>query len=149
MFKRRLAPGIYAALAVFALATLATNAQGVTRVQQSDGSTQIYRQVDMRLAGQTLWLRSPDRKGVLEVAGGACSFAGAVQRCLPVTATLHQRGQTHEIALKRGTLYLNLTDTEVRVPHSSERLGPHHVLVLLHTERGTIISVKGTLDTIK
>jgi hypothetical protein len=149
LFNRRLGPGIYAVLAALSLATGAANAQGETRVQQSDGSTQVYRHVDIRLSGQTLWLRSPDRKGVLEVASGACSFAGGIQRCLPFATTLHQHGQTHEIALERGTVYLNLTDTEYYVPHSSERLGPHHVLVLLHTARGTIISVKGTLDVVK
>jgi hypothetical protein len=147
--QRRFVHGISAALAAFVFSAGVTNAEGVTRVQQSDGSIQIYRHVDIRLAGQTLWLRSPDRRGTLEVASDACSFTGEIQRCLPFAATLHQAGKTHDIVLERGTVYVNLTDAVYRVPHSSERLGAHAVLVLLHTARGTIISVKGKLDTVK
>ncbi len=152
MSRRPCAPGFLAAFVAFAalvLATGAARAEGVTRVRQSDGATQIYRNVNLRLSGQTLWLRSPDRKGVLEVASGACSFAGEIQRCLPFTTTLHQHGNTHQIELERGTVYLNLTDAAHGLPHSSERLGPREVLVLLHTVHGTIVSVKGTLDEVK
>jgi hypothetical protein len=147
--RRRFSLGIHATLAAFVLVTGATNAEGVTRVQQSDGSIQIYRHVNMQLAGQTLWLRSADRKGVLEVASGACSFAGRIQRCLPFMTMLHQHGKTHQIALEHGTVYMNLTDAAYHLPHSSERLGPREVLVLLHTMHGTYVSVKGTLDKVK
>ena len=149
MSRRPRAPEFLAALAAFVSATGAAGAEGITRVQQSDGATQVYRNVNIRLAGQTLWLRSPDRKGVLEVASGACSFAGEVQRCLPFTTTLRQHGKTHQIELELGTVYINLSDTARNLPHSSERLGPRGVLVLLHTIRGTIVSVKGTLDEVK
>lgn len=59
------------------------SAQGITRVQQSDGSVQVYRDVRMRLNGKTLWITSADRRGALEIANGACSFAGELERCLP------------------------------------------------------------------
>jgi len=146
---RRFAAAISAALAALALIGGAANAEGVTRIQQSDGSTHEYRHVNIRLAGQTLWLRSGDHRGVLEVASGACSFKGEIQRCLPYMTTLRQHGKTHQIALEHGTVYLNLTDAVHQLPHSSEQLGPHEVLVLLHTMRGTSVSVKGTLDTVK
>ena len=149
MFRRRLACALYLTLAVLFLARAPVNAEGVTRVQQSDGSVQIYDDVNIRLSGQTLWLRTPDRKGVLEVASGACSFVGALQRCLPFTTTLHQHGKTHQIALEHGAVYLNLTDASHHMPHSSQRLRPHAVLVLLHTAHGTYVSVKGTLDAVK
>jgi hypothetical protein len=150
--RDRFTRGIQAALAALAFAAAANagaNAEGVTRVQQSDGSVQVYRHVGIELSGQTLWLRSPDRKDALEVANGACSFAGSVQRCLPFATTLHRHGAAHPIELERGTVYLNLSDAAHSVPHSSERLAPRNVLVLLHTVRGTIVSVKGTLDDVK
>jgi hypothetical protein len=149
LFRRRFACVLYVALAALVLARAPANAEGVTRVQQSDGAVQIYDRVNIRLAGETLWLRSPDRKGVLEVTSGACSFVGLLQRCLPFATTLHQDGKTHQIALEHGAVYMNLTDASHHLPHSSERLGPHVVLVLLHTEHGTYVSVKGTLDTVK
>jgi hypothetical protein len=149
LFLRRIASALSLTLAVLVWTRVAANAEGVTRVQQSDGTVQTYDRVTIRLAGETLWLRSPDRRGVLEVTSGACSFVGQLQRCLPFRTTLHQHGTTHQIALERGAVYLNLTAGSHRLPHSSQHLGPHAVLVLLHTEHGTYVSVKGALDSVK
>lgn len=135
---------------VLTLLVLATgrwaDAEGITRVQQSDGSVQVYRDVRMRFVGETLWITTADRHGVLEIANGACSFARALQRCLPYAMTLHQHGSVHPIAIDRGTVYLNPTDAPHRLPHSSDRLAPRDVLVALRTARGTYVSVRGTLD---
>jgi hypothetical protein len=110
---------------------------------------QVYGDVTMRLSGQTLSMRSPDHRGVLEVAWGACSFVGDLERCLPIETTLRQHGETHAIALDHGTVYLNNTDSPQPLHHSSEQLAPHEVRIFLHTMRGTIVSVKGTLDSVK
>jgi hypothetical protein len=133
-------------LAAFALAGGVVNAEGTTLVQRSDGSSKTYRDVSIRLVGQTLWLRSADHKGVLEIASGACSFAGGLERCLPFKTTLHQRGKTREIPLKRGTVYVNLTDAVDHLPHSSEPLAPHGILAHFETMHGTYVSVRGSLD---
>ncbi len=124
-------------------------AEGTTRIQQADGTIQIYRHVTMRLAGSTLWLRSGDRRGVLEVTSGACRYLGGLQRCLPYKTVYHDRGVAHTIALEHGAVYTNTTGAAVQLPHSGDRLGPHEVRVLLHTMRGTYVSVTGTLDQIK
>ena len=136
-------------VASIALLCAPANATGVTRVQQIDGSVQVYRNVTMSLTGQTLLLRSRDREGELEVSSDACSAMGAVQRCLPYSTVLRQHGRGHTIALERGTVLFNLSGNPQTLRHSSRRLGPHEVLVLLHTIRGTIVSVEGTLDTVK
>jgi hypothetical protein len=146
-FLRRWAAGA-CALAVCAFGAPA-GATGVTRVQQSDGSVQVYRNVRIRLVGETLWLTSPDRRGALEIADGACSFSGELQRCLPYAVTLHQHGQNHVIALDRGTVYVNLTGKPQSLRRSSQQLPPHNVLVALHTARGTYVSVSGVLDEVK
>ncbi len=139
----------FAAFGAFVLLTGTAGAAGVTRIQQSDGAVQVYQNVTMRLVGQTLWLRSHDHKGVLEVTTGACYSKGEIQRCLPFQVTLHQHGVTHEIALVRGAVYTNTGDTVHQMRHSSQQLGPHQVLVELHTQRGTFVSVKGTLDEVR
>ncbi len=138
--------GSFAALIV-AIATQAS-AQGVTRIQQSDGSVQLYHDVRMSLKGETLWIRTADHEGVLEIVNGACSFTGDLQRCLPSAVTLHQSGRTHSITIDRGTVYLNLTDTAQRLHYSSRMLPPHNVLVEMHTIHGTFVSVQGTLDEV-
>jgi len=135
-----------AALFAFLIVAGAANARGTTRVQQADGSVQIYHNVEMQLFGQTLRLRSQDRKATLEVASGACSLVGEVQRCLPYATTLSQHGATHHIELEHGTVYLNLSADPQPLRHTSETLEPHEVLLLLHTMRGTIVSAHGTLD---
>lgn len=149
MLIRRFACTLLVALGALVLARVPVGAEGVTRVQQSDGTVQTYDRVNIRLAGETLWLRSPDHQGVLEVTSGACSFVGRLQRCLPFVTTLHQHGATHQIALERGAVYMNLTAASHRLPHSSQHLGAHAILVLLHTAHGTYVSVKGTLDNVK
>ncbi len=135
--------------AAFLITPLPANAEGTTRIQQSDGTIHVYSDVRIRLTGQTLWIHSADHKGVLEVTTGACSFVRNVQRCLPYVATLRQHGKTHEIALDHGTVFMNLTEAIQYLPRSSEGLGPHQVLVLLHTMHGTYVSVRGTLDEVK
>lgn len=125
------------------------NADGTARVQQSDGSVQLYSGVRLRLNGEKLFLRSPDQKGTLEILEGACSFVGELQRCLPYSMTLLQHGASHVIALDRGTVYLNLTDSVHHLRYSSQRIPPHGVLVAFRTFHGTYVSVRGTLDEVQ
>lgn len=132
-----------------ALSGVPAQAKGVTLIQQRDGSVQTYDRVDIRFVKRTLTLRSADRKGVLTIVNGACSFNGALERCLPYSVALTQSGRTRSIALAYGTVYLNLSGTEHRLTHSSEELAPHTALVLLKTARGTYVTVKGTLDEVK
>jgi hypothetical protein len=121
-------------------------AEGVARVQQSDGSIQTYNQVRMTLSGTTLWLRSPDGKDRLEITSGACTFPRELKRCLPYKVILHRLGGMHAIQITSGVFYLNLTGAPHRLTKSSQRLAPHHVLLFLHTVHGTFVTAHGTLD---
>ena len=134
--------------AALALLPVAARADGVMRVQQSDGAVHVYHNLKIRLAGNTLWIHSGDRKGVLEVASGACSFVRDLQRCLPYATTLRQHGTTRSIVLREGTVYLNLTSDVHHLPHSSQQLAPHALVLFLHTMHGTYVSVNGTLDEV-
>jgi len=138
--------------AVFAMmlfAPHAARATAVVRVQQSDGSTQVYRDVHATLTGTTLWLRSPDHKDRLQILSAACSFPHELQRCLPFQVFLHKSDQTHQIAITHGVFYVNLTSEPHHLLHSSDVVAPHAVMVFLHTERGTYISATGHLDAVK
>jgi hypothetical protein len=139
-----------ALLLTLALTGAAASAEGVTRIQQSDGTVQMYRNVHMWLVGQTLHIQSHDKHGVLEIISGACSAPNdGLRTCLPFKTSLHQKGTTHDIALEHGTVYYNVGPDAVQLPHSSRHLASHEVLVLLHTMHGTYVSVRGTLDEVK
>jgi hypothetical protein len=138
---------VVASLGLFLIATGArSDADGVTRIQQSDGTVQTYPDARLRLRGNTLWVTSADHRGVLQVVNDACSFAGELRRCLTETVTLHQHGTTHAIAVDHGTVYLNLSAAPQPLPHSGQQLAPQSVLVAFRTARGTFVSVRGSLD---
>jgi len=124
-------------------------AEALVRVQQSDGTTQVYRNVHATLHGTTLWLRSPDRKDRLQIVSAACSFPHKLQRCLPYQVTLHKPDRTHQLTITHGVFYVNLTSEPHHLLHSSEIVAPHGVVVFLHTTRGTYVSATGSLDDVK
>jgi hypothetical protein len=124
----------------------AADAKGTVRVQQSDGSTQTYSDVSLRIVGQTLRITTQDGKGTLIVTKAACSFEGDLMRCLPDQLVLEQGGDTHPLDFQRGTLYWNNTDTKQQLSLSSTQLPPNGVLGLLLTKKGTIIAISGLID---
>jgi hypothetical protein len=149
MLFRSIRPLAYAIFAALAIATISkTSANGVTLIQQADGSVQTYVDVSIRMVGQTLWLRSADRKGVLRIVTGACSFTGSIERCLPYAVTLIQDGKNRHIAILHGTVFLNLSNSAQRLPLSSEELAPRTLLALWRTVRGTYVTIKGKLDEV-
>jgi hypothetical protein len=129
-----------------ALSITRAGATGTMRVQQSDGTVQVYHGVQIRVAQRTLRIGSKDRKGVLVIDRAACTYAGSVLRCLPSTMKFEQAGKTHEIQLITGTIYVNLTDDMQQLHHSSTQLSPHDVLLMMQTQRGTYISLQGHID---
>ncbi|HEY1728840.1 MAG TPA: hypothetical protein VGG22_10735 [Candidatus Baltobacteraceae bacterium] len=146
---KRAAALLCALFAMTLFATSAARATAVVRVQQNDGSTQVYRDVHATLSGTTLWLRSPDRKDRLQIVSAACSFPHELQRCLPFQVFLHKPDRTHQIAITHGVFYVNLTAQPHHLLHSSEVVAPHSVIVFLHTSRGTYFSATGHLDAVK
>jgi hypothetical protein len=146
---RSIRPHAYALIALFAISTIsAASAKGVTLIQQVDGSVHTYIDVNIRMTGQTLWLRSADREGVLKIGTGACSFVGGIQRCLPYAVALIQDGKTRQIAILHGTVFLNLSNTAQHLPFSSEELAPRTILAMWRTVRGTYVTIKGKLDEV-
>jgi hypothetical protein len=136
------------ATALVAVTSVAGDTKGLTVVHQIDGSVQTYRDVFLRDAGTTIWIRSADQRGILVISDGACSFVNEIQRCLPYAVTLKQQGESHQIPLSHGTVFMNLTATSRTLPLSSKVLVPREVLIFLKTERGTYVTVDGMLDRV-
>jgi len=72
-----------AALSLLAVTLPAASAEGTTRVEQTDGSVQIYQDVSMRLDGPTIWIQNANHKAMLEIKTASCSFDGKIKRCFP------------------------------------------------------------------
>ncbi|MBV8244839.1 MAG: hypothetical protein JOZ38_02855 [Candidatus Eremiobacteraeota bacterium] len=135
-------------LALIACAVLipcVAEAKGTVRVQQSDGSVQVYRDVTLRVVGKTLQITTADSKGTLVITDAACSFVDALMRCLPYHYTLVQNG-AHLLDFEYGTVYYNPTKTKQTLRYSSTQLEPDGVLAAVKSKRGTYVSISGTLD---
>jgi hypothetical protein len=127
----------------------AVHAKGTVTVQQSDGSTQTYKNVTIRIANKTLRVTTADGVGTLVIDKAACSYVGNLQMCLPYSMTLDQGGGTHPLDFQRGTVYVNLTDSNQPLAQSSLQLPPNGILLSLTTKVGTIVNMSGTVDQVQ
>lgn len=124
------------------------DAKGTVRVQQTDGSVQVYHNVAINIVGRTLRVTTADGKGTLVIDRAACYYIGDIQECLPYHATLDQGGGAHPVNLDTGTAYVNLTDQKQQLPLSSVQLPPHSILLSLRTKVGTYLSMNGAIDQV-
>jgi hypothetical protein len=124
-------------------------AKGTVTVQQSDGSTQHYAGVTIRVVNKTLRITTADGVGTLAIDRAACSYVGSLLMCLPYDMTLDQGGGSHPLDFQRGTVYLNLTDAKQQLPLSSTWLAPQGILLSLTTKIGTIVNLSGTIDQVQ
>ncbi len=125
---------------------LVAQAKGTMRVQQSDGSVQLYNNVNLAVAGRVLKITTANKKGTLIVDDAACSFTDKILRCIPDRVRLQQNG-THDLDFDRGTVYFNLTDSKHQLKYSSTQLPPNGVLGTLISPKGTYVTLSGTLDS--
>ena len=138
---------LLAATVATLLGTANASAFGVVDVQRSDGTTSTYSGAMITFVGKTLHIRSADAKGTMVIERDACSYRGPIVMCLPPRFLLRQDGSDRPINLESGTVYLNLTNRTQQLPLSSQRLSPRSILLSVHTQRGTSINVKGTIDS--
>jgi hypothetical protein len=118
---------------------------GTVRVQQHDGSVQVYDHVSITFTSdRTARITTHDGKGTLVITEGGCSYIGAIRRCFPYQMHLEQDGD-HPIDFDRGTFYYNPTDQAQTLPYSSQQIPPHGVIGSMKTKHGTYVSVFGTL----
>jgi uncharacterized membrane protein len=140
------AAALASALAV-AAGTSPAAAEGVVRIQQNDGSVQVYSNVSIHLVkNKALTIATADGKGKLIVDKAACSYEGELQRCLLYGVWLDQGGTTKQVDLQQGTVYVNLTAEKQQLPLSSQQLPPKGIVLALSTKVGTYISLNGIID---
>ena len=136
-----LAIAIIESLAVMCLA----DAKGLVRVQQSNGSVQLYPESTVVAGGKTLKITTANKKGTIIITDAACSFVDQLMRCLPYALVLKQNG-TFPIAIRSGTIYFNTTNQPLTLKYSSTQVPPNGVLGILQTVHGTYVTITGSLD---
>jgi hypothetical protein len=122
------------------------SARGTVKIQQPDGSTKTYTDVQIRANRDNLALTSSDGKGTIVFARASCTKVGELLECLAYDATLFQNGQTMHIPLKYGTVWYNPSDATQTLSNSSTQLPHHGILLTAESKRGTYVSLNGVLD---
>lgn len=128
------------------LFSLPAAAEGTARIQQADGTVNVYQHVKIQIVQKSLTMTTSDGKGTMIIYRAACSFQGDIMSCLPTGVTLVQGGAVNPIKIASGTVYANLTGDPHRLALSTTTLPPHSILMSLKTQRGTYVSLNGTID---
>ena len=124
-------------------------AMGTLRVQQHDGSVKVYKNVAVRVRGTDMRLISSDGKGEIVIGKAGCTQVGELLRCTPYDATLDQVGNSLQMPIRSGTIWLNPTAVAHPMTHSSAPLQPHGILISMYTSAGTYISATGIYDELQ
>ena len=150
--ERRMVPLLVTAAIITgtAFSTAPARAHGTVRVQQHDGSTQTYTDVNIRIVkGKAMIVSSADGVGKLIIDNAACSYVGDLLRCLLNGVTLDQHHEKKRLELEQGTLYVNFTDQRINMPLSTQSVKPQGVVLAYRTMRGTFVSLHGTIDELQ
>jgi hypothetical protein len=123
-------------------------ATGTIDIHHQDGTTNTYRDVDVRVFSGSLFLTSDDGEGTIVVNRAACSYQGKIIVCLPTSAALVQGGKSHALDLKSGTIYLNYSAGAQTLSHSTTKVPPNSVLLAISTRNGTFITLRGQIDQV-
>lgn len=134
--------------ALCALPPATAYATGAISIHHGSGATNSYNDVEIRVLSGSLFLTSDDGDGTIVVTRAACSYQGKVIVCYPTSAALVQGGESSPLALKRGTIYLNYTDSAQPMSFSSAKLPANSVLLALTLNNGTLINVHGRIDQV-
>ncbi len=138
------------AVALFTFSsTLAARAEGTARIQQADGTVNVYQDVKIQIVHNTLAMTTADGKGTLMIYRAACAYQGDIYVCLPTGATLVQGGSVNPINIVRGTVYANLTDEMHQLSLSTMQMAAHSIMMAIKTKRGTYVTLSGTIDKVK
>lgn len=139
-----------AATAVFVFSQpFAARAEGTARIQQTNGTVNVYDDVKIQIIHNTLAITTADGSGTLMIYRAACAYQGDVLVCLPTGATLVQGGSVNPIHITQGTVYANLTDATQQLSLSTMHLPANSIMMALTTRKGTFVTVSGTIDKVK
>jgi hypothetical protein len=142
------AVGVFAILASLSFSPSPAGAKGMVLIRQSDGDTNTYDHVTIKVLHGALYVTTADGKGTLVINRAACSHQAAILVCLVNNVTLIQGGKTRSIDLKTGTLYFNDTDSPQQLVLSTSKVPPHSLLMSMTTDIGTYVALTGRLDKV-
>src|SRR5581483_12229701 len=100
---------LLALLACFVVTPIPAAAKGTATIVHSDGRTDTYNDVAIKVIHGALYMTSADAKGTIVVHRAACSYQDKLMVCLLTSATLIQNGQTSPLDFRSGTVYVNST----------------------------------------
>jgi len=126
----------------------AARAAGTITIAQSDGHTDTYHDVVIKVIHGSLYMTSADGKGTLIIHRAACSYQNQLMVCFATSAVLVQAGETKPLDFKTGTLYVNGTDDPQPLALSSAKVPAHGILLSFTTKRGTYVSLSGRIDKV-
>jgi hypothetical protein len=135
-------------LLAFGVCTAGALATGTVTIRQSNGGTNTYGNVEIKIIHKALYVTSEDGKGTLVINRAACAYQGSLMVCLPTSATLVQAGETRPLDFRSGTVYLNDTDDFQPMALTTAKVPPHSILLSFSTKRGTYVSVRGRIDKV-
>jgi hypothetical protein len=139
---------LLALLACFVISPIPAAAKGTATIVHSDGHTDVYDDVGIKVIHGALYMTSADAKGSIVINRAACSYQEKLMVCLLTSATLIQVGKTSPLDFRRGTVYLNSTDDYQPLVMSTTKVAPHSVLLSFQTDRGTYLTLSGRIDTV-
>jgi hypothetical protein len=154
MIKRLRAPAIalvaaFGALATaFTLAAASAEAHGTITIQHVGQDSETYERVAVKVINNTLNVTSEDGKGTLIITQAACWYQHELEVCLPTAVSLVQSGGVHALDLHRGTVYVNMTDSTLALPHSTTQIPSRGIVMSLLSGKGTYINLVGKIDKV-
>ena len=150
MFSKMLPLARMAVLLPCALASAVgiARAEGTVTIQQSNGTTNTYDKVTIKVIHSSLFVTSQDGKGTLIINRAACSYQGKILVCLPTSVALVQSGATSPVDLTTGTVYVNMSHTDQQLALSTTKVPPHGVLLSFTTKKGTYVTMTGRIDQV-
>lgn len=123
-------------------------AMGTATVRQSDGDTDVYHNVQIKVLHNALYVTTADGKGTIVISQAACSYQGQLMVCFATHAALVQSGTTKALDLKKGTIYANNTDDPQPMTLTTAKVPPHSIVLSMETDAGTYISLNGRVDKV-
>jgi hypothetical protein len=134
------------AVLIACTAVAPAQAKGTVTIQQRSGTIKTYPGVKLAIGQKSLVITSVDGVTTVTISRGSCTGDGELRVCSPKLITVDQHGVEYSVGLRRGTVYLNLTNAPVQLSFSSVRLQPNSILMSLYTDKGTVINGGGTID---
>ncbi len=143
--------GSAAALALAAVTGLTgapAQAMGTVTIQQPDGGRNTYRNVEIKIIHNALFVTSADGKGTLVINRAACAYQGEVLVCFVTSAALVQSGKTSALDFRNGTVYFNMTGEPQPLALSTMKVPAKGIVSSFTTDRGTYVNLVGSIDKV-